>query len=98
MPEVLQSVNFNQGHRYTDFIPSRDKVAVYGIGALIAGKIALKVGMLKWIVAFIIAGKKFIFLALAGFAGFFKKLFRKKKVTLEVDASGVPQVPANTPI
>ena len=35
--EVLSFVEFNEGHRYGDYVAGVDKVAAYGIGALIAG-------------------------------------------------------------
>ncbi len=74
---VLAMANFNTGSRYEDFNPSIDKVAAYGIGALVAGKVIAKTGIL---VALIIFLKKFgIFILLA--AGvFFKKLFTRNKV------------------
>lgn len=43
---VLAMAEFNDGYRYQDFDPSLDKVAAYGIGALIAGKVAMKTGFL----------------------------------------------------
>lgn len=41
---LLASVNFNEGHKYEDFDPEYDKVAAYGIGALVAGKVLAKAG------------------------------------------------------
>ena len=49
--EILGVTEFVDGQRYTDFSPSYDKVAVYGIGGLIAGKLLLKVGLFKGILA-----------------------------------------------
>jgi len=43
---VLAMTEFNEGHRYMDFDPDIDEVAAYGIGALIAGKLAAKAGFL----------------------------------------------------
>jgi len=43
---VLSMATFNQGKRYEDFDANIDKVAAYGIGALIAGKVAAKAGLL----------------------------------------------------
>ena len=40
-------VDFQEGHRYADFTESTDKVATYGIAALVAGGIAAKVGLFK---------------------------------------------------
>jgi uncharacterized membrane-anchored protein len=43
---VLAMVEFNAGRRYEDFDSDVDKVAAYGVGALVAGKVAAKTGML----------------------------------------------------
>ncbi|MCA8955567.1 MAG: DUF2167 domain-containing protein [Planctomycetes bacterium] len=45
--ELLAKTEFTAGNRYSDFNPSMDKVAAYGIGGLIAGKLLLKGGLLK---------------------------------------------------
>ncbi len=42
---ILPSVNFNESHTYADFDPEYDKVAAYGIGALVAGKVLAKAGI-----------------------------------------------------
>lgn len=79
MPGVLNAVEFNPGKRYSDFTPSVDKVAAYGIGALIAGKVAAKAGLFKVIIALLFASKK---LLVAGGVGVFvllKKLLSRKK-------------------
>jgi uncharacterized membrane-anchored protein len=80
-PQILSMVDFNQGNRYADFDPKVDKVATYGIAALIAGGIAAKLGLFKLIWVFIIAAKKFIILGLAAIAAWFKKIFGKGKNT-----------------
>ncbi len=41
-PQVISSVSFNKGYRYEDFDPSSDKVAAYGVAALIAGVLLQK--------------------------------------------------------
>jgi uncharacterized membrane-anchored protein len=78
MKEVLGFAEFNAGHRYTDFSSGTDKIAAYGIGALIAGKVAAKVGLFKLALGLILAGKKFLLLALIPVAAFVKKLFGGK--------------------
>ncbi len=60
MEDLLGRVELNEGHRYADFDPDVDKLAAYGIGALIAGKVVAKAGMFKVLIAAMIAGKKFI--------------------------------------
>jgi uncharacterized membrane-anchored protein len=80
-PEVLSFVDFNDGHRYTDFNASSDKVATYGIAALVAGGIAAKVGLFKWLWITIIAFKKLVIVAIAGIGSFFAKIFKKNRTT-----------------
>ena len=50
-PAVLAMVDFQEGHRYTDFNASTDKVATYGIAALVAGGLAAKAGLFKGLFA-----------------------------------------------
>lgn len=78
MKEVLSFAEFNAGHRYADFSSSTDKVAAYGIGALIAGKVAAKAGFFKLALGFILAGKKFLLLALIPVVALVKKFFGGK--------------------
>lgn len=73
---VLKIAEFDQGSTYTDFNPDIDKVAAYGIGALIAGKVAAKVGLFATIL--LLLKKVWIFLIL-GIGAFFKKLFGRKE-------------------
>jgi len=39
MAKVMGFVEFNGGHRYTDFIPGTDKLAEYGIAATFLRKL-----------------------------------------------------------
>jgi len=72
---ILGSVEFNEGHAYEDFDSSVDKVAAYGIGGLIAGKILAKAGFFALILKF----WKVIAIAVAGFfAAFKRKIFGSK--------------------
>ncbi|MGD8642236.1 MAG: DUF2167 domain-containing protein [Gammaproteobacteria bacterium] len=73
---VLAMADFDQGSRYEDFNPDIDKVAAYGIGALVAGKVAAKTGLLAAAFLFL---KKFGILIFAGAAAMFGKLFKRKK-------------------
>ncbi len=45
LDQVLAMAEFKPGSRYEDFIPGVDKVAAYGIGALVAGKVVAESGM-----------------------------------------------------
>lgn len=75
---LLPAVEFNEGHRYADFIPGKDKVAEYGIAALVAGSIAAKTGLFKALLAGILAFKKLILVGLVAAGAFFRKMFGKK--------------------
>jgi len=44
--QLLEAVNFNSGKRYGDFNESTDKVAAYGLAALVGGLAAKKLGLL----------------------------------------------------
>jgi uncharacterized membrane-anchored protein len=79
MQQVLSFVEFNEGHRYGDYVAGVDKVAAYGIGALIAGKVLAKAGLFKLIVGALIAGKKFVIIALVALGAFLKRLFSGRK-------------------
>lgn len=74
-PALLAAVNFQEGNRYADFDPSKDKVATYGLAALVAGGIAAKTGLLKVLWVGLLALKKFIIIALIALAGAFKKIW-----------------------
>jgi len=79
MKEVMSFADFRAGQRYADYKPSTDRTAAYGIGALVAGKVAAKAGLFKLLFAALVAGKKFVLLVLAGVAGVVAKLFRRNK-------------------
>lgn len=68
---VLAMAEFNPGKRYQDFDSSIDKVAAYGIGALIAGKLAAKAGLLA---AGLLLLKKFGVFLLVGLAAVGRKV------------------------
>lgn len=79
MKEVMSFADFKPGQRYADYREGTDKTAAYGIGALVAGKMAAKAGFFKIIFAALLAGKKFVLLALAGVVGVVWKLFRRNQ-------------------
>lgn len=74
LEEILKSYEYLQGQKYAEFTKG-DKVAKYGLTALVAGgaaAVALKSGLLQKMFKPLIIG-------LAAAVGFFKKIFRKKK-------------------
>jgi uncharacterized membrane-anchored protein len=49
---VINSVTFNDGHRYSDFNPDIDEVAAWTVGGLVAGKVLAKVGLFAGLLKF----------------------------------------------
>ena len=78
-PMLLGAVDFQEGHRYTDFKPGTDKVATYGLAALVAGGVLAKTGFLKVLIAGALAAKKFIIIGLVALGGVIKKFFGGKQ-------------------
>ncbi len=79
-PKILGMVDFKEGSRYADFDPKVDKVATYGLAALVAGgalAAAAKLGFLKLIWVAILAAKKFVVIGIIAVVAFFKKLFNR---------------------
>jgi uncharacterized membrane-anchored protein len=86
---LLAATRFKTGSRYEDFNSKSDKVAEYGLAALVAGgagAVALKlvkVGLIAKfggkILALIIALKKAIVLAFIALAAFLRRIFGRKK-------------------
>jgi len=78
-PQLLAAVDFNEGSRYADFDPKVDKVATYGIAALVAGGIAAKLGFFKLLLVGLLAAKKFIIIAAVAVTAWVRKIFAKRK-------------------
>ena len=76
-PSILSMVDFQNGHRYVDFTPGTDKVATYGLAALIAGGVLAKAGAFKGLLALLLAAKKFVIVALVAVGAAIKKFFNK---------------------
>jgi len=78
MRAVLGFVEFTEGNRYTDYVDGTDKVAAYGIGALIAGGLAAKAGLFKLLLGGLLAFKKFAILAVVALVALVKKLLGRR--------------------
>jgi len=78
IPAVMGMPEFVVGSRYEDYVPGTDKVAAYGLGALIAGKLASKAGLLVLALAFLKKGWILIVLAIGGFWKFIARFFQGK--------------------
>lgn len=77
--EILQVTEFNQGKRYSDYLPSADKAAAVGIGGLIAGKVLLKVGFFAGLLKVLAGFAKPILVALGAVTAKVAQLFGRKK-------------------
>jgi uncharacterized membrane-anchored protein len=79
MRPLLEVAEFNEGYRYAEFNAKTDRMAEYGLGALIAGGVAAKLGLFGKLFAFLIAFKKIILVGLIAVGGYVAKMFGKKK-------------------
>ncbi len=79
MQHVTAFTEFSDGNRYADFDSKTDKVAEYGIAALVAGGIAAKLGLFGKLLGFLLLFKKVLVLALAGGASAIYKFFGGKR-------------------
>jgi uncharacterized membrane-anchored protein len=79
MAKVIAFTNFSQGSGYTDFNPSTDKIAGYGLAALVAGGVAAKMGLFAKLFGVLLAFKKLFIVAAVGIAAWLAKIFKNKK-------------------
>lgn len=78
LPNILAFTNFTDSNRYADYDPGTDKLAKYGLAALVAGGIAGKAGLFAKLGLVLLAAKKFIVVGVLVAAGFVRKLFNRK--------------------
>ncbi|UZZ08891.1 DUF2167 domain-containing protein [Ectopseudomonas mendocina] len=93
VPAVLAATEFNPGQRYAEFDPDLDTVAAYGLGALVAGKVAAKTGLLAMLLVLL---KKFWFIPVVVIGWLFKRIGLSKKDTASNEASAAA-VPVTAP-
>lgn len=80
VPTILSMVDFQPGNTYADFDPKIDKVAEYGLTALIAGGAlagAAKLGLFGLLLKGLIAGWKFVLLGIAAVGAAVKNMWGK---------------------
>jgi uncharacterized membrane-anchored protein len=75
---LLNSLEFNAGKRYADFNANTDKVAEYGIAALIIGAAAKKLGWAAALIAWLAQPLKLAVLAAIALGAILVRWFRKK--------------------
>jgi len=78
MKRVIPMAEFDAGQRYADFNPSTDKLAAYGLAALVGGGIAAKAGLFAKIGAALFAAKKLVIAGVAALGVAAKKFFGGK--------------------
>lgn len=76
--KLLADLDFKDGKRYADFNSKTDKVAEYGLAALVGGIAAKKLGLLAVIAAFVAKFAKVALLAVAGFGAAIARFFKNK--------------------
>ncbi|WEF32686.1 DUF2167 domain-containing protein [Pseudoduganella chitinolytica] len=83
MKTVTAFSDFTPGNRYADFDEKTDKVAEYGLAALIAGGAAAKLGLFGKLFALLLAFKKVVIVGIGALGfGIAKRFGRKPKVDL----------------
>jgi uncharacterized membrane-anchored protein len=75
---LLAAVKFNDGKRYADYDASTDKLAAYGLAALVGGVAAKKLGLLALGAAFFAKFFKLIVVAVVAGGAAMRKFFMRK--------------------
>jgi uncharacterized membrane-anchored protein len=104
---VLRATTFKPGSRYEDFDKSKDKVAEYGLAALVLGGAGVaavklvKVGLLAKfggkLIALLFAAKKLLVLFFVGAGAWLKKTFGKRGANAPVEAAAPAAAPPAEP-
>ena len=94
--ELLGALQFNEGRRYADFNSSTDKVAAYGLAALVAGAAAKKLGLFAVLFAFFAKFAKVIIVAGGAAVWALFKLFGRKKPEPVVAEAAPAEAPTDT--
>jgi uncharacterized membrane-anchored protein len=84
MQQLLPMTDFDQGARYADYDASNDKLAAYGVAALIGGGIAAKTGLFAKLGLLLLGLKKLLIPLVLGAAAFGRKIlgfFNRDKST-----------------
>lgn len=82
---LLGVTEFVEGQRYENFDPAYDKVAAYGIGGLIAGKMALKAGLFAKLGVLLLKFLKPLLIVLAIAGGAIVKVLAGRKKSEPAD-------------
>jgi uncharacterized membrane-anchored protein len=77
--KLLAALEFEKGKAYTDFNASTDRVAEYGLAALVGGIAAKKLGFFALIAAFAAKFAKLLIFGFLAFGAAAVKMFRRKE-------------------
>jgi uncharacterized membrane-anchored protein len=78
--ELLDATSFNDGRAYNDFDSNTDRVAAYGLAALVGGVAAKKLGLLAVAAAFLVKGWKLLLIGGVALAAAGRKFLGRKEV------------------
>lgn len=96
--KLLAALQFDDGKRYADFNGSTDKVAAYGLAALVAGAAAKKLGLLAVALAFLAKFAKVFVVAGGALLWGVAKVFKKKDTPVAAaDSAHAPVDPPTRP-
>ena len=76
--ELLADLSYNAGKRYEDFSATTDRIAEYGLMALVGGVAAKKLGLFALLIAFVLKFAKAIILGAVVLGAGVMKFFRRK--------------------
>jgi uncharacterized membrane-anchored protein len=76
--ELLADLSYNAGRRYEDFSATTDRIAEYGLAALIGGIAIKKLGLFALFAAVVLKFAKLIIVGAAVFGASVMKFFRRK--------------------
>ena len=79
MRPLIDVAEFNEGYRYAEFNAKTDRMAEYGLGALIAGGVGAKLGLFAKLGALLLAFKKFIIIGVIALGGLLAKTVRQEE-------------------
>lgn len=81
MQRLITQVDFVDGERYADFNASTDKVAAYGLAALVGGTLAAKSGLFAKLLALLVAAKKLVIPLAIGAVALLARVFKRRSQT-----------------
>lgn len=95
--KLLTALQYDDGKKYADFNSSTDKVAAYGLAALVAGVAVKKLGLFAIILAFAAKFAKLAIVAVGGALWGVSKLFKKKAPAVVAMPEAAPVQANDTP-